>query len=118
MYRDFDSLRLRNLFFSSVRAGNYTNGYDSVLLETSSVWRGEDPGDYYITFKVDEISTNSKTHILLVIIYSTAHLTASAALNEWSIVKWVVLYNQDVVYLFLVFVGRVKRAYHFRPKRC
>ena len=26
-----------------LRAGNIMNGYDSVLLETSSVWRGEGP---------------------------------------------------------------------------
>ena len=38
--REFDSRRPRNLFFSSVRAGDNTNGYGSVPLATSTVWRG------------------------------------------------------------------------------
>ena len=37
MGRQFDFRRLRNVFFSSVRAGDITNGYDSVHLDTSSV---------------------------------------------------------------------------------
>ena len=35
MGREFDSHRLRNLFFSSVRAGGNTYGYDSVPLDIS-----------------------------------------------------------------------------------
>ena len=58
MGREFDSRQLRNLFFSSVRAGDNTNGYDSEPLDTSSVWRGEAPGDQ--CFKVDEIPRTRK----------------------------------------------------------
>ena len=65
MGREFDSRRLRNSFFSSVRAGDKTNGYDSVPLDSSSVWRGEGPGDHCFNSRRD--STNSKTYILLVI---------------------------------------------------
>ena len=58
MCLELDSRRLRNLLFSSVRAGDNTNGYDSVPLDTSSVWRGEGPGEH--GFKVDEIPRTRK----------------------------------------------------------
>ena len=58
MGREFESRRLRNLFFSSVRAEDNTNGYHSVPLDTSSVWRGEGPGEH--GFKVDEIPRTRK----------------------------------------------------------
>ena len=34
------------LLFSNVRAGDIKNGYYSVLLDTSSVWREDGPGDH------------------------------------------------------------------------
>ena len=45
--REFDSRRLRNMFFSIVRAGDDTNGYCNVPLDTSSssVYRGGGGGD-------------------------------------------------------------------------
>ena len=51
----------------SVRAGDITNGYDSLLLNTTvSTWRGDSPEDP--CYEVGEIqSTTSKTYILLVI---------------------------------------------------
>ena len=62
MGREFDSRRLRNFFFSSVRGGDSTNGYDSVPLDTISVWRGEGSGDN--CFKVDKIPRTRK-HIFV-----------------------------------------------------
>ena len=59
---EFESRRLRNLFFSSVRAGDNTNGFDSVPLDTSGVWRGEGPGDH--CYKVDQIPRTRK-HLLV-----------------------------------------------------
>ena len=53
MYREFKSRLHRNLFFSSVRAGDNTNDCDSVPLDISSVWRGEGPGDH--CYKVNEV---------------------------------------------------------------
>ena len=61
MCRDFESRRLRNPLFSSGRAGGNANGYDGGPLGTSSVWRGEGPGDH--CHKVDEIPRTRK-HIL------------------------------------------------------
>ena len=58
MGRELDSRRLHTLFFSSVRARDIMNGYDSELLDTRSVWRGEGPGDH--GFKVDEIPRTRK----------------------------------------------------------
>ena len=66
---EFESRRLCYLFFSSVRAGENTNGYDNVPLDTSSVWRGEGPEDH--CFKVDEIPRTRK-HTLCWL-HSTAH---------------------------------------------
>ena len=45
-----------------MRAGDIMNGYGSVLLDTSSVWRGEGPGDH--CYKVDEIPPTRK-HIFV-----------------------------------------------------
>ena len=69
MGRELESRRLCNLLFSSVRAGENTNGDDNVPLDPSSVWRGEGPGDY--CFKVDEIPRTRK-HIIYWF-YSTTH---------------------------------------------
>ena len=66
---ELDSRRFRNLFFLNVRIGDNTNGYDCVPLDTSSVWRGEGPGDQF--YKVDEIPRTRK-HILCWL-YSTTH---------------------------------------------
>ena len=59
MGREFDSRRLRKIF-SIVRAGDNTNGYYSVPLDTSSssVWRGGGGGDH--CFKTDEIPRTRK----------------------------------------------------------
>ena len=71
MGREFDSCRLRNMFFSNVRAGDNKNGYCNVPLDTSSssVWRGGGGGDH--SFKVDEIPRTRK-HILCWL-HSTTH---------------------------------------------
>ena len=69
MGREFDSRRIHNLFFSSVRAGDIMNGYDSVLLDTSSVWRGEGPGDH--CFKLDETPRTRKHRFCW--LYSTTY---------------------------------------------
>ena len=61
--REFDSRRLHNLLFSSARAGDNTDGYDGVLLDTRSVWRGKGPGDH--CFEVDQIPRTQK-HIFFV----------------------------------------------------
>ena len=65
MGREFDSRRLRKMFFSIVRAGDNTNGYYSVPLDasSSSVWRGGGGGDH--CFKTDEIP-RTRTYTLLV----------------------------------------------------
>ena len=66
MCREFDSRLLRNLFFSSVRAGDNTNGYDSVPLDTISAWRGEGPRDH--CYKVDEIPRTRKNILTILLV--------------------------------------------------
>ena len=45
MSRDFESRRLY-ILFSIVRAEEILDGHDTVLLDSTSTWREESPGDH------------------------------------------------------------------------
>ena len=64
MYREFNCQPTSYVSFSSVRAGDIMNSYDSDFLDTNT-WGGGSPGDPH--YDVGEIpSMNSKTCIMLV----------------------------------------------------